>query len=540
MSKKKPIKSQAKKRILAQYKKFVLKKGRHPTTSEMNEIGVTRNTIRHHYGSISNLKEIARQEFPSVFESIIDYSYFTEERVQLLLKDVSKHKRFVITTAVVGCDIHKKFLSSIQNYCKRNKALLLILPSADPAKSSDWILDRAIAENKIHIVFKDVSLNSNFFLSSIKTSAKQIKPLTGLQRIGSRNGSFVFASPKQDLEYVAVASTKYPHAMMTPGAITVPDYQTDSYMSERTSYLATEDHVMGALIVEIENDKEYHFRQIQAEPASGNFVDLGVYYKSNGSVEKMKAEALVLGDLHAGETDPRALNAWKEIVKTIGVQDLVIHDGFNGNSINHHEVDQLVRMSVKYRENKLSLIDEAKITAKSADDLLDIIPGKLIWVMSNHDEFLHRLLQSGRFVKDAINFPTCSALVKPMYEGQNPLKVLLETEGNLKAKNRILWLSRNDDYKIAGHQCGAHGDKGANGKRGPSLEELGKSYGSCVTAHSHTPGIRGLAWRVGTSSYLRLSYNDGPSSWMHCSCLIYPNGARQLINSIEGKWKLKR
>lgn len=537
---KKPTKAQAKKRILNQYKKFVLKKGRHPNRPEMLELGVSRDQIRHHYGSITNLKEVAKQEFPSVFEDIIDYSYFTEERVQDLLKDIKKHKRFVITTAVVGCDIHKKFLGAVQNYCKRNKALLLVLPSADPAKSSDWILDRAIAENKIHIVFKDVSLNSNFFLSSIKTSAKQIKPLTGLQKIGSRNGSFVFASPKQDLEYVAIANTKFPHAMMTPGAITVPDYQTDRYMSERTSYLATEDHVMGALVVEIENDKEYHFRQIQAEPSSGAFVDLGTYYKADGSVEKMNAEAFVLGDLHAGETDPKALKAWKEVIKHTGVKDLVIHDGFNGNSINHHEVDQLVRMSQKYRENKLSLIEEGRITAQSADYLLSLIPGKLIWVMSNHDEFLHRLLQSGRFIKDAINFPVCASLVRPMFDGKNPLKVLMETDGGLKGKDRIVWLSRNDDFKIAGHQCGAHGDKGANGKRGPGLEELAKSYGSCITGHAHTPGIRGLAFRVGTSSLLRLSYNDGPSSWMHCSCLVYPNGARQLINSIEGKWRLKK
>jgi hypothetical protein len=537
-------KAKAKKKVLKTYTSFVKKQGRHPTTSEMLQLGVTRNTIRHHYGSISVLKELAREEFPKVFRDIIDGDYFTEQRYEKLQNDVKNYSRFVITTAVVGSPVHKKFLAAIENYCSRNRALLLVLPSADPAKSSDWVLDRVLAQKQIHLVFKNLSLNSNFFVSSIKTSAKQLKPMTGLERIGNRNGSFVFASPKQDLDFVATSNTKFPHALMTTGAITLPDYETDEYMSERTAYLAKEDHVMGALIVEIEDDKIYHFRQIQAESTSGNFVDLGDYYKSTGEVEQMDAEALVMGDYHAGETDPTAKQAWKEVVQAVRAKDLVLHDMFNGKSISHHDKKRKVKMAIKFKENHLSLQDEAKITADEANDLASWIKsrdGKLFWVKSNHDDFLARLLEDGGWIDDPINMVLCSSLIEPMSEGKDPLTVLMEKQKNLKAdtKSRIVWLKRTQDYKIAGHQIAAHGDLGSHGYRNPTLENLENSYGSSVSGHSHTPAIRRNAWRVGTSSMLKLDYNEGPSAWLHTSCIIYPNGARQLVNAFQGKWRKK-
>lgn len=526
--------------VLKAYTSFVKKQGRTPTTPEMLELGVTRHTIRHHYGSISNLKEIARQANPETFKNIIDDSYFTEERYESLLKDIKSHKRFIVTTAVVGCKVHLKFLQAIENYAKRNKALLLVLPAADPAKHSEWVLDSVLAKKNYHIIFKDLALNSNFFISSIKMSAKQIKPMTGLERIGSRNGSFVFASPKQDLQFVPVSNVKYPHAMMTTGAITLPDYETKRYISERTSYIANEDHIMGALIIEIQDENRFHFRQVQAEPKSGGFVDLGKFYKADGSVEKMEAEALVMGDFHSGETDPTAKQAWKEISKQVGVKNLVLHDMFNGKSISHHDKKRKVKMAQKYHSGEMSLKQETLVVGKDLKDLASWVKGKLIWVKSNHDTFLARLLEDGSFVEDPINFVTCSALIKPMFEGKDPLKVLVETEADV-SKNileRIIWLTLDEDFKIAGHQCGAHGDLGAHGKRNPGLDEMQKSYGSSISGHSHTPGILRTSYRVGTSSYLKLDYNSGSSAWLHTSCLVYPNGSRQLINSIEGRWKL--
>jgi hypothetical protein len=81
-----------------------------------------------------------------------------------------------------------------------------------------------------------------------------------------------------------------------------------------------------------------------------------------------------------------------------------------------------------------------------------------------------------------------------------------------------------------------HGDKGASGQRG-SIAGFSNLVDKVVVGHSHTPGIIGGAYQVGTSSRLKLDYTSGPSSWMNTHCLVYTSGKRQLINVINGKWK---
>ena len=78
---------------------------------------------------------------------------------------------------------------------------------------------------------------------------------------------------------------KLPHAIMTPGAVTLPEYGGDRYMSERISYIAENDHICGGIIVEIANRKRFHFRQIQASK-DGSFIDLGMEYDKFGNVIK--------------------------------------------------------------------------------------------------------------------------------------------------------------------------------------------------------------------------------------------------------------
>ena len=42
---------------------------------------------------------------------------------------IKQHRRFFVTTAVNGKPVNIEFLNSIKNYCEKNNALLLILPS---------------------------------------------------------------------------------------------------------------------------------------------------------------------------------------------------------------------------------------------------------------------------------------------------------------------------------------------------------------------------------------------------------------------------
>jgi len=254
-------------RIIDNYANFVSNNGYLPTMADLVEEGSASRTISTHFNGLDGLDEKAREKYPKVFSKVIDELSFTDDQFKSLKDEVKKYKKFVITSAVTGCDVHQQSLDSLKNYCKRNNAKLLILPCSDPAASrgrSKWQLDPKL--DKKSIVFRDLNLNDKFFISTIKLSAKQINPLTGLSRIGQRSGSFCYASPKQALEYVANSmAKKQPRALMTTGAITKPQYETERYMSDRTAYIADHDHIMGAIVVEIKNNREFFFRQLQME-----------------------------------------------------------------------------------------------------------------------------------------------------------------------------------------------------------------------------------------------------------------------------------
>lgn len=529
--------SPAQREIFTVYLKLLRKLKRPPTREDMSRSGINRDRVRSSFTSLNNLRRIARERHPNYFSGILDESLFTPKAFKQLRSVVKGYRRFVITTAVSGCKLDSAFFASIKGYCKRNKAYLLVLPVADPAHNLDnnqtMLLDPKIKTQ--HIVFDDLALNSNIFISSIKLSAKHVDPITGLARIGQRNGSFIFGSPKQRLHYVPVsANAKYPHALMTTGAITKPNYKTKRYMSERSAYIATADHVMGAVIVELEDGNFFHFRQIQSDRVGG-FYDLGRYYDGD-TVTPSKAAAVVMGDWHSGETDPTARKAWQELCDTVRPDYLMVHDGFNGLFGNPHEQGRVITQA--QRADVLGLADELRGYAEDLDELQGWATKGVVSVHSNHDEFLLRWLQDGRFNKEPHNTRIGLQLAGVAIDGHNPLRAGVEQCG-LKHKSRVKWLEPGEDFIVAGVQLGVHGHKGANGAKGtlPSIEH---AHGQSVSGHDHTPGILRGAWRVGTSSYLRLDYNkDGASSWLHAACVVYKNGARQLINSFGGKWRLK-
>lgn len=521
--------------ILETFVKLVKKLKRNPTESELQAAGVTRHATRYHFGNPTGLKEEARKVAPDAFANIIDETLFTHKNFKKLEKAASKYKKFVITSAVVGNEVHKKFYQSLKSYCQKNKALLMIIPVADPASKAGWDLDPILSNEQI--VFGDLALNSNIYISGIKMSAKQIDPTTGLGRL-SRNSSFIFGSPKMRMKVHPNSHKKLPRVSMGTGAITIPNYMTDRYMSERTAYLAEFDHKLGAIVVELDSNEMYHFRQLQAEPKTGNFVDLGDYYKPNGEVDKLFAEAFKLGDWHAGETDPTAKKAWKEVCDLVKPKLLILEDLFNGKSISHHEDRKVVTKAIRARDGHTKMEDEFKLTAKDVSELVSWAEKGCIVTKSNHDDFIPRYLEDGRWLKDHENFEMAVDLVREMLKGEDPVKVGVEKYLPEDIKKKVKWLKRDEDFKVAGIECGAHGDKGPNGARG-TLANHERMYGVCTIAHSHTPGILREAWQVGTSTYLDLEYNEGGSSWMHSSCLHYPNGARQLINSIGGRWRKK-
>lgn len=497
---------------------FIEIEGRTPSNGDIKAMGVPRRTLRRFFGSLENL-------LTEVFSSE-DEHLFTEDRAESVKKEVKKYKRFIITTAVVGAPAFIEALSAVENWEKRNKGLLLIMPSADPAANVSDGLDKLFLDK--HIVFENTDLNSNLALYALRLSAKQINPITGLGRFGQRNKSFIFASPKQSLEYVPVSNHEMPHAIMTTGAITLPAYETERFMSKRTAFIAENDHVNAAIIVEIVDDKFYHFREIQFKK-DGSFTDLGTTYYPDGKITKSPIEVLTLGDWHSGHTCPTVASVSKQMIKDLKPKNLVLHDVFNGSSVNHH----LIGKSISKAKSKLiTLLEEGK---GLVDDLkyLSHPEMQIHIVKSNHDVWIDRYLEDGRYVHDPINLETALQLALAKIRNQDPLVALCKLVD--KNFDGIKFLKQDEDLVFNGVQYGCHGEQM---HKGMSLIQIERAYGEATVGHSHTAArLRGVR-KVGTSTRLRESYTVGVLSWTNTHEVMNADGSRQLINIINGKYRL--
>jgi len=528
---------ETRKYLLDTYFKAIKRLKRYPRTDEFPDIGIAVGSAKHHFGNLTKYKAAVQEKYgPQIKEIVMDYdSLFTRTRIEMIEEDVSKYKRFFISSIVSGKDSHKPFMKAIESYCEKNDAKFIGMVCMDVAstkKKNEWHLDPYFRDH--HIAAEDVRIHKNFLLSNIKVSAKMIKPTTGLARIGQREGTFVYASPKQFLEFTATDETNT-HALMTPGAVTVANYDTDKYMSERTSYIAEHDHVLGGLIVEIDDEDNCHFRQVQAHPDTGSFVDLNVRYFANGGTRKEKCH-FIPGDWHSSATEPMVYKCIKELCHELSIYHIFMHDFFDGFSISHHDHGIPGLKAKRNLQGYGALDDEFEQGGDDLNALLEWVQGWVVMVKSNHDEVLDRWLREGRYVNEPQNYRIGHEMALAALDGYDPLEFAYNHYTTIRGKNRIKWLSRRDSFKIGGVELGAHGDLGANGSRG-SLDSMEKAYGQCVIGHAHSAAIYRGVWRVGTSSKLQLEYNRGPSSWTHTGCLLREDGSRQLIHFINGRWR---
>lgn len=508
---------------------------RRPSMAELEEEGVTRLAIRQRWGSLKKLELAARVEHEHLFNEVQVSTLLTPERRENLVDMIGKTKRFIVTTAITGCRVQPELLASMETYCKENDAEILILVASDPAHqySNDDSLGRV--DNLLeeaNLIVNDTLVNNNLFLSEIKLSAKQIDPSTGMQDLAQKNNSsYIFATPKQRLKYVAVPMGHHPPAIIGTGAITDPDYTTDMYMSRRLAYMADQLHVMGGVVVEIEDQEIFHFRHFQAN-ADGSFIDWGVLYTPEGT-EPVNVEALICGDEHAGRQKMEVIDARLRLCEELKPRRIVLHDLFDGRSISHHTAHKAVTLAQQAQESLDSLLEEFKAVAESLERYEELCE-RIVVVKSNHDEHVVKYLEDGRFIKDPRNFRLALDLAAAVYDGLDPIKVGAEIASGRKFDD-VTWLQRDADYVVAGVDLSHHGDRGPNGSRG-GIKAFAKSVRASVTGHSHTAEIYGSAWRVGTSTD-RLDYCVGPSSWTNTDCILYENGSRQMVNYIQGRYK---
>ncbi|NBU48183.1 MAG: hypothetical protein EBS34_12250, partial [Flavobacteriales bacterium] len=451
--------------------------------------------------------------------------------------DKSK-KRFIITWAQNNTPVHSGFLTNIKSYADYIAADIHIIAGRYKNPTSVWTQNQENNEwwdenvlpyldaNR-HDIHKFVSI-----LSDIKIQPTAVNPMTGMQGVSGIN-SCIFGSPKVQLEMIPVLEGNKPKMMLTTGAVTKKNY-TDSKAGKKGEF----HHTFGFVVVEIKDEETFFVRQVTADDKTGNFSDL--YYRvENGEVKNLtEIEALVLGDLHCGHHDEEVLRKTFELTSHLLPKHVILHDVFDGDSISHHQIKDPF---VQYGKEVKGTND----LGKEIDNMMEVLNSfkhfeNVVIVRSNHDDFVDRWLKNEDWKKQPTfkNAPLymdlSSRLLKQYGKGEeNVVGVIPEL---IKERfPKFITLSRNASYKVKDWELGQHGDFGTNGSRG-SLQQFRKLNTKIIVGHYHSPGRIDGSLAVGTSTKLRVGYNNGPSSWLQSHVIIHKDGRAQHINFINNEF----
>lgn len=461
----------------------------------------------------------------------------SEQYEQAKRKQADKtKKRFIITWAQNNTPVHTKFFENIKAYATYIDADIHVVagryknPTSvfDDSEVDFWV-DEILPylDANRHDIHKYLSV-----MSDVKIQPTATNPMSGLQGVSGIN-SCVFGSPKVQLEMIPVLEGNKPKMMLTTGAVTVINY-TDSKAGKKGEF----HHTLGFVVVEIKDKDTFFVRQVTAHHKNGSFSDL-FFNVNNGNVERLKSIAgIVLGDLHSGHHDQKLINKTHELLQVLVPEHVILHDIYDGSSINPHESkDPFLQYGkeVKGTNSVGKEIDAMMVLLEPFKKYKNVVIDR-----SNHDDFLDRWLKNEDWKrqptsKNSLIYMEYSAILLKQY-AKNPYSVkgVIPEIINQKYPNFIT-LGRNESYKILDWEVGQHGDVGSNGSRG-SLLQFRKLNTKIIVGHYHSPGRKDGALAVGTSTHLRVGYNIGPSSWLQSHVIIHNDGKAQHINYINGEF----
>lgn len=486
------------------------------------EFGTTERTIRRWVSERLGIKEKKDVEL--------------EQYSQAKLRKFNKtKKRFIITWGQNNTPVHKGFYKNIEAYAKHIDADIHIILGRykNPTSLTEegvedfWVeeVDKYKDANR-HNIHKYLSI-----LSDIKIQPTATNPMSSMAGLSGIN-SCIFGSPKVQMETIPVLENNQPKMMLTTGAVTLMNY-TDSKSGKKGEF----HHTFGFCIVEIKNNEIFFVRQVTAHDKTGNFSDL--YYRvEDGKVTNLKSiSAIILGDIHYGHHDQKVINSTLKMLDKIKPEHVVLHDVFDGSSISHHEMnDPFIQYSKELtgRNDLGSEIDNMLNGLKSFEKFKNVVI-----VRSNHDDFLDRWLKNQDWkkqptLKNSRLYMKFSDILLEQYE-KNPNKVVGVIPALIKQRYpKYKTLGRSDTYKVKGFELSQHGDLGISGSRG-SIQQFRRLNTKMVVGHSHRPERKDGSLSVGTSTHLRVGYNNGPSAWLQSHVIIHEDSKAQHIFFVKDK-----
>lgn len=490
--------------------------------------------------SSSNKRKYQCQDCMKWFSEVIDSKPVINENVVTITSKSNKSK-YVITSAQSNTPLNELFFKSLLNYVEHNNSELIVIPIRYNNPNC-FISDEEICYDErlqSYLTNENIVIHKNLkVLCNVSINACAVSPLSGLDSI-TKGVSTIIGHNQLAMKTLPVQSDDIPVLLTTTGTLSEKNYSTS-----KQGYKAEFNHSNSAIAVELDDDI-FHLRHLNFD--GSGFYDLEYQY-TDKVVKTSKITAIVTGDEHTTFADPLVKAATytnvNSIVKLLNPEYIVRHDLLDCYSVSHHHKHNIFTQYAKFISGTNNLETELNNTINYVVETTPENVDNLI-VASNHNDHLLRWLNECVIVNEPWNALLYHSLMYKMLDNTHMTqsKAVYPNPFELYAKDRftnkntnVRFLSRNQTYKIYDIEIASHGDRGNNGSRGSRLQ-FANLPSKTIIGHSHSPGIEKGCYQVGTSSFKQLEYNSGASSWLNTHCLIYPNGKRQLINIINGKWR---
>lgn len=379
-----------------------------------------------------------------------------------------------------------------------------------------------------------------------------VHPLSGLETYNGRKSNIV-PHVKQNLESVPSMPGEGTKLNLSTGTI-----GQRNYIQKNAGIKAEQAHVYGAVLVEVNARGEWWVRHLKIDK-KGRVYDIGPSSATGEApaVRVIDGEVLhdawvntvVWGDIHDAE-----MEAWVRelgwgpggMLDTLRPKYQVHHDIFSMRSRGHHEAKDFHATYRKMVEG--ADVVENEIASCAGFERYAARPWcETVVVPSNHDRHLTRWLNEEDPRKDPKNAryhaELQSALLAAMDRKEEAFNVLAYALQRAGLPENVRFLEEDESFIICkgseverdGIECGLHGDRGPAGARG-STRNLAKLGRAVIKAHDHTATLRDNVASVGACS-LEFPYMNGPSAHSITHCVVFENGARQLVTMWKGQWR---
>ena len=430
---------------------------------------------------------------------------------------------------------HNYKLVVIKNKYKNPSALGASNDVTYPAECVPYFLDTTMRYRGMFKVIGDCNIQ-----------ATASHPLTGIDGI-SEGITTIVGHPVVQMKSMPVMKGNKPIILQSTGSVSLKG----NYSASKAGYRASFHHSYAAVVIDIDKAaNQFYVRHVSGDK-NGTFYDLDEKWE-NGEMSPSTIEAIYLGDEHVVFKDESVSHATfnedNGIVHSLRPKFIIRGDVLDAKAISHHEANNFFARWKKHNvTNMASISDELDTTI---DYLYATTPkfSTSLVINGNHEQHLDKWLNIADPKQDMINAKIYHKLMWLKLDdmevggGSSAFELYHRHVYSQASFHKLESVLSNRVKKceegtiICGINVSQHGDKGSNGARG-GIQGFSKLGEKVIVGHSHSPAILGGAYMVGTSSIMNLDYTSGASSWLHCHAIIYPNGKRQLITIINGKWR---